>query len=503
MSIPVFFCYNPLFSMEPLGEKCAVFGVYGKDLDVARLSFFGLFALQHRGQESAGIATSDGDVLTMHKGMGLVSQVFNDELIGGLRGHIAVGHNRYSTTGGSKVKHAQPMLAAGASSLQKVSYEDPHPSLNDSISLCSGPDDGAIALVHNGNLPTTDALTGFLRSKSVDSTEFSDSRMMVEAIAARMREGAELSAAVREVYPLFTGAFSLLIMSKDTLIAVRDQCGIRPLALAKLNGGYVIASETCAFAPIGAEFEREIQAGEMLVIDEKGVRSEQIVPPNPKLDIFEFVYFARPDSQLLGKSVYEVRRNFGVELAKEYPVKADVIIPVPETAIPSAIGYAQALGIPFEMGLTKNRYIHRTFITPEQHVREQGVKAKLTPIPKVIAGKRVVVFDDSIVRGTTSRQIVKMLFEAGAKEVHCLVASPPVKFPDFYGIDTPRQDRLIAATKSVPEIQEYLNATSLYYLSYEGMIKATGIPEGKFCTSCFTGIYPIDIKERAKEITHR
>ena len=484
--------------MRNLGEKCAIFGVYGKGLDVARLSFFGLFALQHRGQESSGIATSDGNIITVHKGMGLVSQVFNDELIGNLKGHIAVAHNRYSTTGGSSLKHSQPML--GASRVEKISYDDPHPSLNDSVSLSSGPDDGAIALAHNGNLPTTNALAAFLREKGVDPTEFSDSRMMVEAIAARMREGVDLPAAIKDVYPLFTGAFSLLIMSKDALIAVRDKCGIRPLALAKLNGGYVVASETCAFAPIGAEFEREIQPGEMVVIDENGARSEQVVPPDPKLDIFEFVYFARPDSQLLGKSVYQVRRNFGIELAREYPVKADVVIPVPETAIASAIGYAQTLGIPFEMGLTKNRYIHRTFITPEQHVREQGVKAKLTPIPEIIRGKRVVVFDDSIVRGTTARQIVKMLFEAGAKEVHSLVASPPVKFPDFYGIDTPKQTDLIAATKSVEEIEKYLGATSLRYLSYEGMIRATGLSEDVFCTSCFTGVYPIDIKEREKEI---
>lgn len=489
--------------MRNLGEKCAVFGVYGKDLDVARLSFFGLFALQHRGQESSGIATANGATITLHKGMGLVSQVFNDELIESLKGHIAVGHNRYSTTGGSHVKHAQPMLAAGASSLNTVSYDDPHPSLNDSVSLSSVPQDGAIALVHNGNLPTTTELAKFLQSKKIDSTRFSDSRMIVEAIAARMREGVELVAAIKDIYPLMTGAFSILITSRDTLVAIRDRCGIRPLSVASLNGGYVIASETCAYSPIGATFLREIQAGEMVVIDASGMRSEQIAKPDPKLDIFEFVYFARPDSKLLGKSVYQVRRNFGVQLAKEYPVEADVVIPVPETAIASAIGYAQTLGIPFEMGLTKNRYIHRTFITPEQHVREQGVKAKLTPIPSIVAGKSVVVFDDSIVRGTTSQQIVKMVFEAGAKEVHFLVASPPVKFPDFYGIDTPRQADLIAATKSVEEIQKYLGATSLRYLSYEGMIRATGIPEDQFCTSCFTGIYPIDIKERAQEITFR
>ncbi len=486
--------------MESLQEKCAVFGIYGKGLDVARLSFFGLFALQHRGQESSGIATSNGDTITVHKGMGLVSQVFNDEILKGLTGRIAVGHNRYSTTGGSKVKHAQPMLAAGSSTIQKVLYEDPHPSLNDSVSLASGPDDGAIALVHNGNLPTTKELEGFLRGKGIDPSEFSDSRMMVEAIAARMREGVDLPTAIKDIHSLFTGAFSILVMSQEKLIAARDQCGIRPLALARLNGGYVIASETCAFAPIGASFEREINPGEMLVIDEEGIRSEQLVPPNPKLDIFEFVYFARPDSQMLGKSVYEMRKQCGMQLAKEYPIEADVVIPVPETAIPASIGYSQSTGIAMEAGLTKNRYIHRTFITPEQHVREQGVKAKLTPIPEVIRGKRVVVMDDSIVRGTTSRQIVAMLFEAGAKEVHFLVSSPPVKFPDFYGIDTPKQTDLIAATKSVEQIRQYLGATSLRFLSYDGMIKATGISEDHFSTSAFTGIYPIDIRERAKEI---
>ena len=489
--------------MEPLGEKCAVFGVFGKGLDVSRLSFFGLYALQHRGQESAGIATADGETITVHKGMGLVSQIFNDELIGSLKGHIAVGHNRYSTTGGSKVKHAQPMLAAGAGSLQKISYEDPHPSLNDSVSLCSASDDGAIALVHNGNLPTTSALSDFLRSKDIDTSEFSDSRMIVEAIGARMREGLGLTAAIKDVYPLMTGAFSILIMSRDTLVAVRDHCGIRPLSIAKLNGGYVVASETCAFAPIGAEYVRDVAPGEMVTIDENGMRSEQLATADPKLDIFEFVYFARPDSELLGKSVYGVRKNFGTQLAKEYPLEADVVIPVPETAIPSAIGYAQALDISFEMGLVKNRYIHRTFITPEQHIREQGVKAKLTPLPEVIRGKRVVIFDDSIVRGTTSRQIVRMVFEAGAKEVHFLVASPPVKFPDFYGIDTPKQSDLIASVKSVEEMREFLGATSLRFLSYEGMIEATGIPADQFSTSCFTGVYPIDIKERVQEITFR
>lgn len=501
--------------MAELGEKCAVFGVYGKGLDVSRLSFFGLYALQHRGQESSGIATADGSSITVHKGMGLVSQVFNEALINSLKGHIAVGHNRYSTTGGSHVKHAQPMLAAGASSLQKVAYEDPHPSLHDSISLCSAPGDGAIALVHNGNLPSTTTLAEFLKSKEIDPTAFSDSRMIVEAVAEFMREGKELTGAVKSVYPLLTGAFSILIMSENALIAIRDHCGIRPLSVGQLGGlpapagtlhaggqagGYILASETCAYPPIGATYLRDVEPGEMIVIDEKGMRGEKLAPANPKLDVFEFVYFARPDSTLLGKSVYEVRKNFGVELAKECPVEADVVIPVPETAIPTAIGYAQARGITFEMGIVKNRYIHRTFITPEQHIREQGVKAKLTPLGSVIKGKRVAIVDDSIVRGTTSRQIVKMVFEAGAKEVHFLVASPPVKYPDFYGIDTPKQSGLIAATKSIHEIKEFLGATSLCYLSHESMIRAIGVPAEKLCTSCFTGVYPIDIKERAVEV---
>ena len=486
--------------MEMPGEKCAVFGVFGHDLDVARLSFFGLYALQHRGQESAGIATGNGESICVHKGMGLVSQVFNEDLIEGLKGHIAIAHNRYSTTGGSHVKHAQPMLAAGATSLQKVQHDDPRPSLNDSVSLCSMPQDGAIALAHNGNLPSVTELLKFLTEKGIDTKEFSDSRMIVEAIAAQMREGNSLEDSVKKIYPLMIGAFSILIMSSDQLIAIRDTCGIRPLSIAKLNGGYVVASETCAYPTIGATYLRDVEPGEMVVIDKDGLRSEQLAPGTLKLDIFEFVYFARHDSHLLGQSVYQVRQNFGLELARENGIEADVIIPVPETAIPAAIGFSRESGIPFELGLAKNRYIHRTFIQPEQHIREQGVRSKLTPITEVIEGKRLIVIDDSIVRGTTSQQIVKMLFDAGAKEVHFLSSSPPVKYPDFYGIDTPKQEKLMAATKSVEEMREYLGATSLRFLSYEGLIRATGISEDQFCTSCFTGEYPIDIGERSKEV---
>jgi len=460
--------------MAQLGEKCAVFGVYGKGLDAARLTFFGLYALQHRGQESSGIATSDGENIYNHKKMGLVAQVFAEKDIQKLPGHLSVGHNRYSTSKGSSVKHAQPAII----------------------------EDVGIALVHNGNLPSTEALEKFLASKNIVYKSLSDSEMIAEAIAVYVREGVHLEDAVQKVFPLMTGAFSILIMDKHSVIAIRDSFGIRPLSIATLNGGHVFASETCAFHPIGAEYLRDVEPGEMVILNDSGLRSVKVAWGQQKLDIFEFVYFARPDSMLLGKSVYSVRRNFGKELAREVPIEADVVIPVPETSIPMALGFAEESGIPFEMGIIKNRYIHRTFIQPEQHIRDQGVKIKLTPLPEFIQGKRVIIIDDSIVRGTTSRQIVQMIFDAGAREVHFLVSSPPVRYPDFYGIDTPDQKDLIAARKSVEDIKEYLGATTLNYLSLEGMIRATGLPSEVFCTSCFTGEYPIDIRERAKDIQY-
>ncbi len=460
--------------MRSLGEKCAVFGIYGKGLDVSRLTFFGLYALQHRGQESSGIASTDGQNIYCYKHNGLVAQVFNEEIIRSLFGHCAIGHNRYSTSSGTDVKHAQPIEVA----------------------------DHSMTLVHNGNLPSVRLLSDFLKKRGVALADISDSKLITEALYCLTKEGVKIEKAVEEIFPLMTGSFSLLIMTKDKLIALRDQHGIRPLSIGKINGGYVFASETCAFHPIGAEFIGVVKPGEMVVVDAKGLRRKQIAKSIQKLDIFEFVYFSRPDSILLGQSVYDVRKRFGTELAQENNISADVVIPVPETAIPVAIGYANASGIPFEMGIIKSRYIHRTFIEPEQHIREQGVKLKLAPLKEVIKNKRVIVVDDSIVRGTTSRQIVKMLFETGAKEVHFLVSSPPVKFPDFYGIDLPRQAELIAARKSVQEINTYLGSTSLNFLSYEGMIKATGLKGSLFCTSCFTGKYPINIKERKKDILY-
>jgi amidophosphoribosyltransferase len=458
--------------MEINGEKCAVFGVFGRQLDVSRLTFFGLFALQHRGQESSGIAVSNGNSLLCYKNMGLVTHVYNEETIQSLKGHIAIGHNRYSTSAGSHIKHAQPVMTQN----------------------------GLLSLAHNGNLPSVTALKEFLEAKDIPTEDHSDSELMAKAISYYLDHGENIQEAVKKSWPLFTGAFSITMMTKDSLVAIRDEYGIRPLSLGKLDGGYVVASETCAFKTIGAEFIREINPGEMVIINDQGVESVKLGEAKTKVDIFEFVYFARPDSEILGKSVYQVRHNCGLQLAKEYPIEADIVIPVPETAMPVAIAYSKASGIPFETGLIKNRYIHRTFIQPEQHARELGVKMKLTPLTEVLTGKRVIVIDDSIVRGTTSKQIVKMIFEAGAKEVHFLISSPPVKFPDFYGIDTPDQQHLIGSHKTVDEIRDYLGATSLYFLSLKGLVEATGLPQEQFCLSCFNGEYPIDLKEKKVEV---
>ena len=459
--------------MEKFHEKCGVFGVYGKDLDVARLSFFALFALQHRGQESSGIAVADGEGIQWHKGDGLVAQAYTEADIEKLKGHLAIGHNRYSTSGGTDHAHAQPVIAR----------------------------DGAIALAHNGNLPSTTTLKEFLNTKGIAINGSNDSELMAKAIGYFVEHGNSLGEAVAKAFPLFTGAFSLLVMTKDEVAAVRDSYGIRPLSMGSLdNEGVVFASETCAFKTIGATFAREVAPGELVVVSARGIETRQLAESTPKIDIFEFVYFARPDSEIMGRSVYEVRKNCGKILAREKPLAADIVVPVPETAVPVALGYSQATGIPLEMALIKNRYIHRTFIRPNQSDREKDVQLKLNPIAHLLKGKSVALVDDSIVRGTTSRKLVKTIFSHGAKEVHFLVSSPPVRYPDFYGIDTPKQENLIAATKNVKEIEKFLGATSLHYLSLAGLVEATGLPEENFCTSCFTGEYPIDLRERANEV---
>lgn len=454
-------------------EKCGLFGVFGMRLDAARLVHSGLWALQHRGQESSGIASSDGKKIYCHKAMGLVAQVFLEKHFLDLPGSMAIGHNRYSTSGGSSENHCQPTI-------------DRHK---------------LVALAHNGNLPIVEKLEKFLKNIGFNTSLLNDSEMMCEAIGFYLSKGLTLGESLRKCYPLFTGAFSLLIMTKNELAAVRDSKGIRPLSIGKLQGGYVFSSETCALDTVGVKFVRDVKPGELVIVNQKrNLTSVQLALGQQRLDIFEFVYFARPDSVLLGKSVYEVRKNLGRNLAVDCRIQADVVVPVPDSAIPSAIGFAEILGIPLDHGLSKNRYIHRTFIKPAKILRESGVEMKINPLPGVLKGKRVVVVDDSIVRGTTSKRLVKKIRRAGAAEVHMVISSPPIRFPDFYGIDIPNQEDLIAANMTVLQTQRFIGADSLLYLSHQGLIDSTGLSESLFSTSCFTGDYPIDIGERRSEI---
>lgn len=446
------------------GEKCAVFGVYAPGSEVSRLVHTGLWTLQHRGQESTGISVSNGATLHTHKGQGLVAHVYDETILQSLVGQIAIGHNRYSTSGGDNPHHSQPVTS----------------------------DIGLLALAHNGHLPSGARLRQALADAGIDAAGANDSEMMQAVLEHELELGASLEDAVRRNFALFTGAFSLVLLTPHSLAALRDARGIRPLALGRVGNGYVVSSESCAIDAIGGTFLRDVRPGELVVIDKDGLHSTRIAAGREQLDIFEFVYFARPDSLLLGRRVNEVRRQFGINLAREHPVEADVVIPVPDSGIPAAIGYAAATGIPLDFGLLKNRYIHRTFIRPAQSLRESSVKMKLNPIEEVLRGKRVAVVDDSLVRGTTSRQIVKMLRDAGAREVHFLVSSPPVRFPDVYGIDLPNRTDLLASRLSVAEIEQFIGVDSLSYLSYDGMIAATGLPEECFSTSCFTGIYPIN-----------
>jgi amidophosphoribosyltransferase len=448
-------------------EKCAVFGTYGTDEEAARLTFYGLWALQHRGQESSGIVSSDGQALYRHTGPGLVANVYREEDLEQLAGSITIGHNRYSTSGASNDAHSQPILKR----------------------------ETRFAFAHNGNLPVVAKLKAFLEDRGIACTRFNDSEMMAEAIHCYLEDGLELDEAIIKAYPLFQGAFSCVAMTTDKLVAFRDSYGIRPLSIGTLGEGYVVTSETCAFDTVGAQLLRDVKPGELVIFDSQGLTSRQIVPGQLKLDIFEFVYFARPDSVIAGCSVNQVRENMGKELAKEWKIKADIVVPVPDSAIPAALGYSRASGIPFEMGLIKNRYIHRTFIRPTEQLREQDLKMKLNPMPQVLNGKRVILIDDSIVRGTTIRKIAQMIYDAGAKEVHILISSPPVKYPDFYGINLPRQEDLIAYQMSPAQIRDHLGVDSLGYLSYDGMIRATGKPADSFTTHCFDGDYPINIGE--------
>jgi amidophosphoribosyltransferase len=458
---------------ERIGEACGVFGVYAPGQPVATLTYFGLFALQHRGQESAGIAVSDGETITVVKDMGLVTQAFDERRLAPLQGHLAIGHVRYSTTGTSTWRNAQPVYRSTG--------------------------DAGFAVGHNGNLTNTLELAAEL---GMDPSRLgSDSDAMAELLARAYvdprSDGRDLETSLERVLPRLQGAFSLVLMDDARLIGVRDPHGFRPLVLGRLEGGWVLASETAALDIVGAHPVREIEPAEMIVIDASGVRSQRYGEPNPKLCLFEFVYFARPDSELYSQNVHAARQRMGEELARQAPVAADMVMPVPESGVPAAQGFARASGIPYGDGLVKNRYVGRTFIEPTQNLRGMGVRMKLNPLPENIAGKRLVVVDDSIVRGTTTRQIVAMLRDAGAREVHMRVSSPPYRWPCFYGMDTSRRSELLAADLSVGEIADYLGVDSLSYLELPRLLTATGAPPTSFCTACLSGDYPVPVAAEA------
>jgi len=448
-------------------DECGVFGIHGHP-EASNMAYLGLYALQHRGQESAGIASTDGERIIFHKEMGLVADIFSEEILSRLPGHMAIGHVRYSTTGSSELKNAQPLV---------VDFES-----------------GSIAIAHNGNLVNAQELK---RELEVDGSIFQssmDTEVIVHLIARSRKERIEdrIVDALNQV----RGAYSLLFMTRDKLIGVRDPHGIRPLALGKMKGegGTVITSESCALDLIEAEFLREVEPGEMVVVDARGTHSHRpFLPAVERFCIFEYIYFARPDSIMGGTCIYEVRKALGRQLAKECPANADVVIPVPDSGVPAALGFSEASGIPFEMGLIRNHYVGRTFIEPQQSIRHFGVKIKLNAVRGVVSGKRVVVVDDSIVRGTTGRKIIKMIRAAGAKEVHFRISSPPTCYPCYYGIDTPLRRDLIAATHTREETNTYLTSDSLGYLSMEGLHACVPSGNTTYCDACFSGNYSVPL----------
>jgi len=464
---------------RPPNDACGVFGAWTRGEDVAKLAYFGLYALQHRGQESAGIAVSDGSRIVVFKDMGLVAQVFNESVLNTLRGHIAVGHCRYSTSGSSVWENAQPAFRA-----------------TPAVSL---------ALGHNGNLINTLELAAMAGRPRGAQSATSDTEVLTSLFASGggaeplAAEGGLEPASIEKnalaVLPRVRGAFSLVFMDAETLYAARDPEGFRPLVLGRLERGWVVASETAALDIVGATMVREVEPGELIAIDERGVRSSRFAPARPRGCVFEYVYLARPDTSIGGRSVQATRVAVGRRLAAEQPAEADLVIPVPESGTPAAIGYAQGTGIPYGQGLVKNSYVGRTFIQPTQTIRQRGIRLKLNPLRDVIAGQRVVVVDDSIVRGNTQRAIVTMLREAGAAQVHVRISSPPVAWPCFFGIDFASRAELIAGSLSVEEIRDSIGADSLGYVSLEGLIEATTLPAGRLCHACFDGDYPIPVSE--------
>jgi amidophosphoribosyltransferase len=465
-------------SDRPPRDACGVFGVWSPGEEVAKLAYYGLHALQHRGQESAGIAVSDGRRIVVHKEMGLVAQVFDEPSLTALRGDIAVAHCRYSTTGSSVWANAQPTFRS-----------TPHVS---------------VALGHNGNLTNTRELTAMLAADAAGGTiaATSDTDVLTELIVGNARGTSGVEEAAARILPQVRGAFSLVFMDENTLYAARDPQGFRPLVLGRLAAGWVVASETAALDIVGAAFVREVQPGELLSLDERGVRSRVFAAAAPKVCLFEYVYLARPDTTIGGRGLHATRVEIGRTLAGEHPAVADLVIPVPESGTPAAIGYAEASGIPYGQGLVKNSYVGRTFIQPSQTIRQLGIRLKLNPLRDVIAGRRIVVVDDSIVRGNTQQAIVAMLREVGAREVHVRIASPPVKWPCFYGIDFATKDELVAGRYSVDEICAAIGADSLGYVSLDGLVAATLQRPGSLCRACFDGQYPVPVpeSERGKHV---
>jgi amidophosphoribosyltransferase len=466
----------------PPRDACGVFGVWAPDEDVAKLTYYGLYSLQHRGQESAGIAVSDGSRIVVYKDMGLVAQVFDESVLNTLRGHVAIGHCRYSTSGSSVWENAQPTFRATPSA--------------------------SLALGHNGNLINTLELTtmltqtsGGMASRATSDTDVLTALFAVSGLAGNGAGGSShpgVEAAALAALPLVRGAFSLVFMDEQTLYAARDPQGFRPLVLGRLASGWTVASETAALDIVGAAFVREIEPGEMIAIDEDGVRSHTFAPAAPRGCLFEYVYLARPDTTISGRSLQTAREEVGRKLAAECPADADLVIPVPESSTPAAIGYAQASGIPYGQGLVKNSYVGRTFIQPSQTIRQRGVRLKYNPLRDAIAGKRLVVVDDSIVRGTTQRAIVAMLREAGAAEVHVRISSPPVAWPCYFGIDFPSRAELLAGNLTVEEIRQSIGADSLGFVSLDGLIEATTVPSDRLCHACFDGNYPIPVADSEK-----
>ncbi|HXB48771.1 MAG TPA: amidophosphoribosyltransferase, partial [Streptosporangiaceae bacterium] len=496
---------------RPPRDACGVFGVWSPGEDVAKLAYYGLYSLQHRGQESAGIAVSDGSRIVVYKDMGLVAQVFNESVLNTLRGHVAVGHCRYSTSGSSVWENAQPTFRATPSASLALGHNG---NLINTLEL-AGLLGGQSAALGGRATSDTDVLTALFAATGIESAAngsaangsaangssangSSANASAANASAANDSAHPGVEAAALAVLPLVRGAFSLVFMDEQTLYAARDPQGFRPLVLGRMARGWVVASETAALDIVGATFVREIEPGEMVAIDEAGVRSHTFAPPKRAGCLFEYVYLARPDTAIAGRSVQATRVQVGRHLAAEFPADADLVIPVPESSTPAAIGYAQASGIPYGQGLVKNSYVGRTFIQPSQTIRERGIRLKYNPLREAIAGKRLVVVDDSIVRGSTQRAIVAMLREAGAAEVHVRISSPPVAWPCFFGIDFASRAELMAGNLSVDEIRESIGADSLGFVSLAGLIEATTLPADGLCRACFDGVYPVPVADDEK-----